>query len=95
MKQECASTNKNLWWSKLCLISKYMSVFADNLTPEYVLRTKLACVTEFVYFDIFWSRLQTNAIVLEPGQMASAEHGLQGRQPEIAMKKECKQKHTG
>ena len=40
-----------------------MSVFADNLTPEYVPRTKLACVTEFVYFDIFVSRLQTNAII--------------------------------
>ena len=39
-------------------------------------------------------QIANNAIVLEPGQMASAEYGLHGRQPKIAMKKECKQKHT-
>ena len=45
------------------VMSNY-SIFADNLTPEYVLRSKqLACIKEFVYFDIFVSRLQTNAII--------------------------------
>ena len=24
LKQECADTNKSLWWSKLCLITAFM-----------------------------------------------------------------------
>ena len=45
------------------VMSNY-SIFADNLTPEYMLRSKqLACITEFVHFDIFVGSLHSNAVV--------------------------------
>ena len=42
------------------------SIFADNLTPEYMLH---ACITELVHFDTFVGRLHANAVNQEPGQI--------------------------